>query len=213
MPIRVLLADDHMVVREGLRLLLDAQPDITVLGEAADGRAAVRAAMESCPDVIVMDIAMSGLNGIDATRQARAACPGIQVIVLSMHSNEEYVVRAFQAGALGYVVKEAAAADLVQAVRAAYNGQRYLSPKIAKFDQRADQKAGQPSPLGLLSAREREVLQLLVEGKSSVQIAGVMGLSPKTVETYRSRLMHKLGIDDLPSLVKFALQHGLTWLE
>jgi DNA-binding NarL/FixJ family response regulator len=155
---------------------------------------------------------MSDMNGIEATRQVRALCPSVQVVILSMHSTQEHIAQALQAGALGYVLKEAASADVLSAVRAAHAGRPYLSEKIAKAWPR-DQARQVASPLESLSEREREVLQLIVEGKSSAQIAGILGLSPKTVETYRSRLMHKLGISDLPSLVKFAIQHGLTPLE
>lgn len=211
MTIRVVLVDDHAVMREGLRLLLDSQPDITVVSEAADGRAALRQAQEQRPDVLVMDIAMPDMNGIEATRQIRERSPRTQVVVLSMYSSGEYVVRALQAGALGYVVKEAASADVVNAVRAAAAGQRYLSQKIISMGLLDDARlARSTGPLESLSEREREVLQLIVEGRSSIQIAEILSLSPKTVETYRSRLMRKLGLNDLPSLVKFAIKHGLT---
>jgi len=211
MTIEVFLADDHAVMRDGLRLLLEMQPDLRVIGEAANGREAVRKAQIRCPDVMIMDIAMADLNGIEATRQVRALCPDTRVVVLSMYSTEEHVARALQAGALGYVVKESAGAEVLEAVRAVYAGRQYLSPKIAASQ--PNPRRANLSPLQSLSEREREILQLMVEGHSSAQIAGLLGLSPKTVETYRSRLMHKLGLHDLPSLVKFAIQHGLTTLE
>jgi DNA-binding NarL/FixJ family response regulator len=211
MPIEILLVDDHAVMRDGLRLLLETQPDLYVIGEAANGRDAIRQAQKHYPDVLIMDIAMADLNGIEATRQIRALCPNTQVVMLSMYSTEEHVVRALQAGALGYVLKESAGADVIDAVRGAYAGRQYLSPKIVAAQ--LNPRRSSASPLQSLSEREREILQLMVEGHSSVHIASILALSPKTVETYRSRLMHKLGLHDLPSLVKFAIQHGLTSLE
>ena len=211
MPIEVFLADDHAVMRDGLRLLLEAHHDLRVVGEAATGRETVRLVSAACPDVVLMDIAMPDLNGIEATRQARAQCPDTQVVMLSMYSTDEHISRAFQAGAIGYVLKESAGVDVVAAVRAASVGRQYLSPKIAGA--LADKSHWGVSPLDRLSEREREILQLTVEGRSSAQIAQTLMLSPKTIDTYRSRLMHKLGLHDLPSLVKFAIQHGLTSLE
>jgi len=217
MNIRVFLADDHAVVRDGLRFLLEAQGDIRVIGDAEDGRAAVRQALQLQPDVVIIDIAMPALNGIEATQQICAACPATRVIILSMHSSSEHVFRALQAGACGYLLKESAGAEVVQAVRAVHAGRRYLSEKIADQEsadylrQRQDGEAR--SPLARLSPREREVLQLVAEGRSSAEIAALLHLSPKTIETYRSRLMQKLGLSDLPSLVRFAIQHGLTPLD
>jgi DNA-binding NarL/FixJ family response regulator len=211
MPIEILLVDDHAVMRDGLRLLLETQPDLRVSGEAADGREAMRQAQIRCPHVLIMDIAMTELNGIEATREIRALCPNTQVVILSIYSTQEHVVRALQAGALGYVLKESAGADVIDAVRSAYAGRPYLSPKIVAW-QPNPRRSGL-SPLQSLSEREREILQFIVEGHSSAHIGSILGLSPKTVETYRSRLMHKLDLHDLPSLVKFAIQHGLTSLE
>lgn len=217
MVIRVFLADDHAVVRDGLRFLLEAQSQIHVIGDAANGREAVRQVQQSKPDVVVMDIAMPELNGIEATQQIREACPSTQVVILSMHSTAEYIFRAFQAGAQGYLLKESAGMELVDAVRTVYAGNRYLSYRIAGtvLDDYVQQRqtAQADNPLERLSGREREILQLLVEGKSNAQIAKILSLSSKTVETYRSRLMQKLGISDLPSLTKFALQHGLIQVE
>jgi DNA-binding NarL/FixJ family response regulator len=217
LSITVFLADDHAVVRDGLRVLLETQHDITVIGDAANGRDAVRQMAELRPDVAVVDIAMPELNGIEATCQIRQLCPATQVVILSIHSTTEHIFRALQAGARGYLLKESAGAEVVNAVRAVYAGRRYLSQKIT--DKVLDDYVRQQeilkaqSPLERLSPREREVLQLVVEGRSSAEIADILSLSPKTVETYRSRLMHKLGINDLPNLVKFAIQHGLTPLE
>jgi len=215
--ITVFLADDHAVVRDGLRALLEAQPDISVIGDAANGREAVHLAEQLCPYVVIMDIAMPDLNGIEATQQIREVYPSAQVIILSMHSTTEHIFRALQAGAHGYLLKESAGIEVVNAVRAVHAGHRYLSQKISDrlIDDyvRQRQAAEAKGPLGRLSPREREVLQLAVEGKSNVEIAGVLSLSLKTIETYRSRLMHKLDISDLPGLVRFAIQHGLTSLE
>jgi len=217
MSITVFLADDHAVVRDGLRVLLEAQPDIRVIGDAANGREAVRRVAQLRPDVVVMDIAMPELNGIEAAREIGRVCPSTQVIILSMHSTTEHIFQALQAGARGYLLKESAGIEVVNAVRAVHADHRYLSQKILEglVDNyvRQRQAAEAKSPLARLSPREREVLQLVVEGKSSAEIADILSLSPKTVEAYRSRLMHKLGISDLPGLVKFAIQHGLTSLE
>jgi len=217
MSITVFLADDHAVVRDGLRFLLEAEHDIKVVGDAANGRDAVRRVVQLCPDVAIMDIAMPELNGIEAARKIGQVCPSTQVIILSMHSTTEHVFRALQAGARGYLLKESAGIEVVNAVRAVHAGHRYLSQRISDrliddyVHQRQDAEAR--GPLARLSPREREVLQLVVEGKSSAEIADILSLSLKTVETYRSRLMRKLGISDLPGLVKFAIQHGLTPLE
>lgn len=213
MAIRVFLVDDHGILREGLHFLLDAYPDLTVVGEAGNGREAVQQIPQLRPDVVVMDIAMPELNGIEATRQIHEACPSAQIVILSMHSMAEHVVRAFQAGATGYLLKESIGQDLVDAIHTVYNGQRYLSPKITAVSLETYESTKVQSPLERLSAREREVLQLVVEGKSSADIAAMLTLSPKTIETYRVRLMRKLNIHDLPGLIRFAIQYGLTPLE
>lgn len=216
--IKVFLADDHAIVRDGLRLLLEKDKDIRVVGEAADGREAVRLVKQVCPDVVVMDIAMPELNGIDATLHIRQDCPSTQVVILSMHASNEHIFRALQAGAKGYLLKESAGREVVNAVRSVCAGKRYLSQHITetviddyihKFKNVSERK----SPIERLSSREREILQMVVEGKSSSEIAKILSLSIKTVETYRSRLMEKLDIKDLPGLVKFAIQHGLTTLK
>jgi DNA-binding NarL/FixJ family response regulator len=215
--ITVFLADDHTVLRDGLRFLLDAQKDIAVVGDAANGRDAVRQVEELHPDIVILDIAMPELNGIDAAVQIGELCPSSRVIMLSMHSTSEHIFRALQAGACGYLLKESAGDELVTAVRRVAAGQRYLSQEISEVMMadyvRQREVAEAQSPLSSLSPREREILQLVVEGKSSAEIADMLFLSPKTVGTYRSRLMQKLGIDDLASLIKFAIQHGLTPLE
>jgi DNA-binding NarL/FixJ family response regulator len=215
--ISVFLADDHAVVRDGLRFLLEAQPDIKVIGDADNGRKAVSEVKKLRPDVTVIDITMPELNGIEATHQITDAGLATKMIVLSMHSTSEHIFRALQAGARGYLLKESAGIEVVNAVRAVSAGHRYLSPKIsdALIDDyvRQRQVGEAKSPLSRLSPREREVLQFVVEGKPSSEIAVVLALSLKTVETYRSRLMQKLNINGLPGLVKFAVQHGLTPLE
>jgi len=213
MSITVLLADDHAVVRDGLKLLLESRGDIRVVGEATDGRQAVRQVIRLAPRVAILDIAMPELNGIEAGRQIRADCPQTQVIILSMHSSPEHIFQALNAGARGYLLKEAAGSEVVQAVMAVNNGGRYLSQKINdliidEYLNYGEDAAGQ-SPLTRLSPREREVLQLVAEGKSSAQISLILPLSPKTVETYRSRVMKKLGLKDLSALIKFAIQHGV----
>jgi DNA-binding NarL/FixJ family response regulator len=217
MDIKVFLADDHAVVRDGLRLLLEAEEGISVVGDASDGRKAVREVKRLRPDVVVMDIAMPELNGIEATRKVRESCPSTKVIILSMLYTKEHVFRALQSGARGYLLKESAGREVVKAVRTVHAGRRYLSQRIADtvIDDYIHRRQAAParSPIEQLSSREREILQLVVEGKSSARIAEILYISPKTVETYRSRLMKKLGISDIPSLVKFAIQHGVTALD
>ena len=209
MTIRVLLADDHALMREGLRALLTAIPDIEVVGEVRTGREAQRQVLQLDPDVVLMDIAMPDLNGIEAARLIHAKCPAVRIVMLSMHATSEYVYRAFEAGASGYLLKESAVEEVITAVRTVHEGRRYLSPALAESVPGLG-SAYTRSPVDSLSARERQVLQLVVEGRSSSEIAHMIHLSPKSVETYRSRLMVKLGVRDVPSLVKFALEHGLT---
>jgi DNA-binding NarL/FixJ family response regulator len=214
MSTRVLIVDDHPVVAEGLRYLIDAQPDLEVVGSAADGREALRQADDLQPDVVVMDISMPELNGIEATELILKRVPQVKIVILSMYSNQERVWRAFQAGARAYVLKKAAAKEVVDAIRSVREGGRFVSQEIAQtvID---DFLRNQPptSALDLLSSRERQVLQLLVEGKPNAVIAQTLFLSPKTVETYRSRMMQKLNIANIPELVKFAIQQGVTSIE
>lgn len=212
MTIRVLLADDHAVVRDGLQALLRAA-GIEVVGAVGGGREAVRLALELRPDVALIDIAMPDMNGIEAARLLRERWPDARIVVLSMHANAEHVHRALAAGAAGYVLKESAGADVVAAVRAVHAGKRYLSTPLAQLERDAAVRADAASPLARLSARERQVLQLVAEGHSSAAIAARVHLSPKTVETYRSRVMKKLGVRDTAALVKFAIQHGITALD
>jgi DNA-binding NarL/FixJ family response regulator len=211
MTISVFLVDDHRVLRDGLRILLDTQEDIEVIGEAEDGNKAIKGITSKKPDVVVMDITMPELNGIDAAQVIHETLPEIGIVILSIHSDLEHIFRALQAGAQGYLLKESAGSEVVSAVRAVYLGRRYLSPSIRDLVMEAYLQNRQiQSPLELLSMREREVLQLTVEGNSSAAIAERMELSPKTIETYRSRLMGKLGVHDLPELVRFAIKHGIT---
>jgi DNA-binding NarL/FixJ family response regulator len=211
--IKILIADDHGVVAEGLKHLIEAQADMRVVAIAADGREAVRVAREAQPDVVLMDLSMPELNGADAARAILERDPKCRVIVLSMYSDREYVRRALRAGAAGYVVKRSAAKEVVEAIRAVFGGGRYLSPRVADvvIEDYADDKAA--DPLSRLSAREREVLQLLAEGRTGAEIAQRLSLSQKTVETYRARLVEKLGIRDVAGLVRFAIQRGLVSLD
>jgi DNA-binding NarL/FixJ family response regulator len=213
MPIRILIADDHGVVAEGLKHLVEAESDMEVVAVVGDGREAVQQARDATPDVVLMDLSMPELNGADATRAILARDPKCRVIVLSMYAQREYVRRALKAGAAGYVVKRSAAKEVVEAIRAVHAGQRYLSPRVADvvLEDYSDDK--QDDPLARLSAREREVLQLLAEGRTGAEIAQRLSLSQKTVETYRARLVEKLGIRDLAGLVRFAIQRGLVSLE
>jgi DNA-binding NarL/FixJ family response regulator len=216
MSIAIFIADDHTVVRDGLRLLIETQSDMKVVSEASNGREAARQVLRTSPDVVIMDLAMPELNGVEATRQIRENCPATKVIILSMHSSSEHIFQALKAGAHGYLLKESAGMEVISAIRVVHSGKRYLSEKIG--DQMIDEyihnreivETG--SPLSKLSTREREILQLVVEGKSSAEIGRTLFISPKTVETYRSRLMQKLAISDLAGLIKFAIQHGITTL-
>ncbi len=210
MTIRVLLADDHALMREGLSALLAATPDISVVGEARTGREAVSGAQQLDPDVVVMDITMPDLNGIEAARLIHARRPATRIVMLSMHSTAEHVYRALEAGASGYLLKESAGGEVIAAVRAVHAGKQYLCTALAGSVRGFADFARKSAPLDSLSPREQQVLQLVVEGKTSNEIAQVLSLSPKSVETYRSRLMEKLGVDNITSLVKFAVEHGLT---
>jgi len=211
MLVRILIADDHAIVRDGLRMILESAVNLHVVGEAKTGREAVSKAEALRPDVVIMDVTMPELNGIDATRTICEILPAVKVVMLSMHNTSEHVFRALQAGARGYVLKESAGTGIVNAVREVMRGRCYFSEGVA-----VSQLSGSPcvsppkSPLESLSQREREVIQLVVEGKTSSEIAEVLNLSPKSVETYRSRLMQKLEVSNIPSLVKFAILHGIT---
>ena len=215
MSISVFLVDDHTIVRDGLRYLLEAHGDMKIAGEASNGRDAVKAVRKLQPDIVIMDILMADMNGIEATEQICKECPATRVVILSMQSSSESVLRAIRAGARGYLFKESAGRELIQAIHAVRAGHRYLSAKVSDQVVGASLKKEEEfnDPLSVLSQREREVLQLVVEGKTSAEIAEALYLSVKTIETYRSRLMHKLNIRDIPSLIKFAIQQGITSID
>ncbi|MBI4203486.1 MAG: response regulator transcription factor [Betaproteobacteria bacterium] len=214
MTIKVLIVDDHGVVAEGLRFVVEAQDDMKVIDCVQDSQEAVRRTLAARPDVVLMDHAMPVLNGTEAAHMIHEHCPETRVIMLSMYSDAVHVLRALQAGATGYVVKRSAAKEVVDAIRAVHRGGRYLSKQLADtvIDQVVNKTAA-VDPLDRLSARERQVLQMLAEGHAASDIATALSLSPKTVETYRARMMEKLDIHDFATLVKFAIQNGLTSLE
>jgi DNA-binding NarL/FixJ family response regulator len=217
MNIRVLVVDDHAIIREGLRVMLGNQPDIEVVGLAANGREAIQFVDEHEPDIAVIDISMPELNGIEAILQMLPRHPHMQVVVLSIHETKPYVHRALKAGARGYLIKETAGLEVVDAVRAVRRGERYLSQRIADLLMTGSfQKLEASTEGGLLEAlspREREILQLVAEGNTSQEIAELLFISPKSVDTYRSRLMHKIRVADMAGLVKFAIQHGVISIE
>jgi DNA-binding NarL/FixJ family response regulator len=197
----------------GLAALLVAQPDIRIAGTAGNGREALAGVLQAKPAVVILDIAMPEMNGIEAARQIHAALPQARIVILSMHAGAEHVFQALEAGARGYLLKESAAKEIVDAVRTVQLGRRYLSAKVAEVLADRVGRRTAVSPLESLSARERQILKLVADGLSSVRIAEMLHLSPKTVDTYRSRLMEKLNLSDIASLVKFAIQHGLTSLD
>jgi DNA-binding NarL/FixJ family response regulator len=211
--IRVLLADDHKLIRAGLRLVVDQQPDLSVVGEADDGRQAVELAKSLKPNVVVMDIGMPNLNGIEAARQIGEMDPGAAVVMLSMHSDEGYVLRALSAGARAYLLKDSATTDLVQAIRAVVEGKSFFSPAVSKVllqDYiRKLQRSGAEDSYDLLSPREREVLQLVAEGKSNKEVASLLHLSVYTVETHRAKIMQKLNLKGVPELILYAVRKGI----
>ncbi|MFH1596820.1 MAG: response regulator transcription factor [Pseudomonadota bacterium] len=210
----ILLVEDHQIVREGLAALLEKQPDLKVVGQAADGRTAVRLARELRPAVVVMDISLPDLNGIDATRQILEENPGVKVIGLSVHADRLFVKGMLQAGASGYLLKYSASQELIQAIQLVLAGRIYLSPEIAGVVvEDYTYPAPDGSPFAVLTLREREVLQLLAEGKSPREIADSLHLALKTVEGYRRHIMEKLGFTSLADLVKYAIREGLTSLE
>jgi DNA-binding NarL/FixJ family response regulator len=214
MTITVLIADDHGVVAEGLSHLVGSQPDMRVVGLAENGRDAVRAAVEARPDIVLMDHGMPIMNGTEAARLIRERCANTRVIMLSMYSDAVHVYRALQAGATGYIIKRSVAKELVEAILAVHRGGRYLSKQLADVViDHVVHRTAPDDPLERLSSRERQVLQLLAEGHSVAEIAATLSLSPKTVETYRARMMEKLGIYELAGLVRFAIQQGVTSLE
>jgi DNA-binding NarL/FixJ family response regulator len=215
MPIHVLLADDHQLLREGLRSLLEKQEDIVVVDEAENGREAVKLASTLRPDVIVMDIGMPDLNGIEATRQITTEVVGTKVVGLSMHASEKTVIEMLRAGASGYVLKLSAFDEVVQAVRTCAGGERYLSPKIAGTVLDGLMKASpqEDSAFAKLTPREREVLQLIAEGKSTKETASILGISPRTVDVHRKNIMEKLELDSVAELTRYAIREGIVPLD
>ncbi|MGH9420175.1 MAG: response regulator [Thermoanaerobaculia bacterium] len=211
-PIRVLLADDHTLVLAGIRGLLTKLDGIEVVGEAADGHETLRLAETLRPDVVLLDIGMPGLNGLEVAQRLRKFDPAIRVVILSMHVSEEYVLRALRAGAAGYLLKDSAVAELEIAVRSAARGETYLSPPVSKrvVDEYVSRTGGIADPLASLTSRQREILQLVGEGHTSKEIAQRLGLSYRTIETHRNQLMKRLGVSDLPGLVRFAVRAGLV---
>jgi len=211
--IRVLLADDHQLMRSGIRLMLERETDLSVVGEANDGREAVALAKSLRPDVVVMDIGMANLNGIEAAQQMTGDSPEIAVVMLSMHSDESYVLRALKAGARAYLLKDSAEADLIKAVHAVAGGKSFFSPAVSKvlLDDyvRKLRRSGTEDAYDLLTPREREVLQLIAEGKSNKDIANLLNLSVYTVESHRSNLMEKLNVRGLPELILYAVRKGI----
>lgn len=210
-PIRIVIAEDHAIVREGIRMILSTQPEFVVVGEAGDGEEAVVLARALRPDVVVMDITMPRLGGIDATQQIRQLCPQTQVLILTMHEDQTYVFRLLQLGAAGYVLKRAAATDLVEAVRAAHRGEAFLYPAVARSllqDYLDRLRRGGVRGDGL-TEREREVLVLIAEGLTNLQIAGRLSISVKTVQTHRTHIIKKLDLHDRSLLVRYAVRKGL----
>ena len=205
---RILLADDHAVVRQGFKMILGAQADMEIIGEAANGREAVELAAQVHPDIVVMDVAMPELNGIEATRRLSTSSPHTRVVALSMHKDNVYVREILRAGARGYLLKDSVAADVVNAIRAVARGESYLSPAVsnAVLD---DYRKHVTNPIDLLSSREREVLQMLAEGKTNTEIAVVLNLSVYTVDAHRGRIKEKLNVHSINELVRFALRNGL----
>lgn len=209
--IKVLLVDDHTIVRQGIRALLESVPDIQIIGEADNGKTAVEMAEKLKPDIMLVDISLPLLNGLEVTRRVRKKVPGCKVLVLTMHENEMYVSQILRTGASGYLVKKTAVSELIMAIRSVHQGKAYFSPSISKIvlnDYLRKESRGDAPPTELLSNREREILQLLAEGYSNKEIAVILNLSVKTVSNHRNRIMQKLDIHDITSLVKYALKQG-----
>jgi len=213
MPIRILLADDHAVVRDGIRALLEKQTDMAVIAEAADGREAAQLAGSLAPDVVIMDIAMPNMNGIEATRRILAAHPRTAVVVLSMHQDESYVLGSLKAGARGYLLKDSLRSEIVEAVRAVSQGRSFLTRKISRIMQedyiRQMEQRGCEDSYDLLTAREREVLQLAAEGRANKEIAAALHISLTTVETHRTHILQKLNLHSVPELILYAVRKAI----
>ncbi len=213
MSIRVLVADDHTIIRSGLRMLLEREPGFEVVAEASDGRQAVELAESLKPDVAVLDIGMPNLNGIEATRQIVQKLPRTRVVVLSMHSDESYVLKALKSGARGYLLKDSAESDILNSIRAVNDGKAYFSPEISRMlvedYMRQMQQRGVEDSYELLTPREREILQMLAEGRSNKEISSALNLSPYTVETHRGNILQKLNLHSLPELILYAVRNGV----
>jgi DNA-binding NarL/FixJ family response regulator len=216
MPLNVFIVDDHTLVRSGIRKLIEASAELNVVGEASDGREAVERIAELKPELVLMDVAMSGLNGIDAARQVHAALPQTRIIMLSMHEDRQYVFESLKAGATGYVLKSAAFQDLMSAIETVMSDRNYISPALSDLVMndyiRRAQGEEKATELGRLSGREREVLQLIAEGKSSAEVGEMLHISVRTVDTHRHNIMTKLEIHSIAGLTKFAIRHGLCVL-
>ena len=216
MKIKILLADDHKIIREGLRALIEKQSDMEVAAEAQDGLETVKLARKLSPDIVIMDIGMPGINGIDATRQIVAEDHNIKVIALSMHSDRRFVLQMLKAGASGYLLKDSAFEELVIAIHTIMKKQPYLSPKVTDVvvkEYLHNLGKNESTAFSILTAREREVLQLIAEGKSTKQIASILNISVKTIETHRQQVMEKVGVHSVAELTKYAIREGLTSLE
>ena len=211
--ITVLVADDHAVVRDGLVAILESAPDIKVVGTAASGHQAIERILALSPHVAILDVSMPELDGIAVTRQVLAARPTMAIVILSMHSSAQHVMQALEAGARSYLLKESAGREIAETVRAVHLGRRHLSGRIAEIVAEGISNRRGANPIDSLSHRERQILKLVCDGRSSAEIGRILDLSPKTVDTYRSRLMQKLQVTDLAGLIKFAILHGLTPLE
>jgi two-component system, NarL family, response regulator NreC len=215
--VEIVLVDDHQVVRQGLRALLDAEADFRVIGEAGEGLEAIQLVERLHPDVLIVDLMIPNLNGLEVTRQVAQSTPRTKVILLSMHSNEAYVVESLQNGAMGFVLKDSNAHELLQAVREVVAGRRYLSPPLTEEAvedyQQEKARSGNLDPLEMLTGREREIFQLAAEGNSSSQIAGMLFISPRTVETHRANLMRKLSLRSQADLIRFAIKRGVIPLD
>jgi DNA-binding NarL/FixJ family response regulator len=211
--IRVLLADDHTLMRRGLRLIVEQQPDLVVVGEAEDGRQAVALSASLKPDVAVLDIGMPNLNGIEAAKQITDGESGAAVVILSMHADETYILRALKAGARGYLLKDSAESDLVRAIRSVAEGKSFFSPAVSKVMLedyvKKLQRTGSEDSYDLLTPREREILQLVAEGKSNKEVANLLHLSVYTVETHRANIMEKLKLKSVPELILYAVRKGI----
>lgn len=212
----IVLADDHTIVRQGLRALLEAEEDFSVIGESANGAEVTELVTKLRPDVLVLDLMMPGINGLEVTWQVRQSAPETNIIILSMHSNEAYVIAALRNGADGYVLKDASVVDLLQAVRNVVQGQRYLSPPLSQHSLENYMEKARSTPVDvhdLLTAREREVLNLAATGHTSLEIGALLSISPRTAEAHRSNLMRKLGLHSQADLIRYALQRGIISIE